>query len=313
MDLIPKKDVKSEEWKPNKEDSFPTWHKVGKVKSMFVYPLLKGVAESVTSCGIYCNQICGYKNKFPVLNHMFVVYDEVTNVIYTKNEIPKFKTFTVSFLDKNAVALKGHSNSIVLILQHIMADGNIKTCMTSFSNKFLVFVQVLDCGDAIAEWLRNYTNNNHLRLGYIFNLELQNTKLEETTNQFKKWNMDNKSYKDFMMPFECVPPLTLISSETFDEIVRTCSHEQLQQLSPNIVISSTDEKPFNEKKWQKIRIGDHVIVNNINNINLKDRPISQINLKDTPIDMKWELVLLHCEVLFSGIVEKGDEVFALYA
>lgn len=87
---------------------------------------------------------------------MFVVYDESTNVIYTRNEIPKFTMFRISVESENVIALKGYVSSVNLILKDIVADGNVRTCMTSFSNKFLVNVEVLDCGDIVANWLKKY-------------------------------------------------------------------------------------------------------------------------------------------------------------
>ncbi|XP_032679074.1 uncharacterized protein LOC116847796 [Odontomachus brunneus] len=309
MDLKPKEDVKSEEWKSNKE-LYPTWHKVGKVRAMYLYPLLKGSPESVDTCCIYRNQLCGYLNKTSVLNEMFVVYDEVSRAICTANEVHELNTFTVLIMDHSVIALRVHSNSIALILPKIVANGNVKTLVTSFYNKFIVFVSVLDCGDVVANWLRRNTNNNRLRLGFIHDLGPQ--KFEKAKEDFEGRNLFKSDSREFMMLFERVPSVRLVTCETFDEIVHSCSYEQLQQLNPNIIISSIGQKPFNEKKWKKIKIGNHVVVNNVYNINLEDSPTSQINLKDMPIDLQWEMLLLHCEVVCSGVVEEDDEVFALY-
>ncbi|XP_032689262.1 mitochondrial amidoxime reducing component 2-like isoform X2 [Odontomachus brunneus] len=281
------------------------WRKVGVVKHLFVYPLVNvATAQNVMSCYIHRNEIVGCNNGVPIRNHMFVVYDEKTNIIETDNEMHNFTNMIISIKDENTIILKDvNVESMPLVLKNFVVDKNRKTCIMSFAHEFLVKVEVSDCGQMAAEWLKSYTKNWNLRLGYL----LRDLKPQKTfMHQYHSLNLENQNCKNMMIPFENIPCLTLLSSTSFKEVEKILPYTSLQMLRPNIFIS-TFEKPFNEIKWQEIKIGNAIC----NNVKPWKRSKSQINFTDMSIDMKKEKMLLHCEVLFPWPVKEGDNVYVL--
>lgn len=86
---------------------------------------------------------------------MFVVYNEKTKIIETNGEMYNFTKMRISVKDENTMIMKGvNVESVPLVLKDFMTGTDRKTCMTSFAREFLVKVEVSDCGQVAAEWLK---------------------------------------------------------------------------------------------------------------------------------------------------------------
>ncbi|XP_011137031.1 mitochondrial amidoxime reducing component 2-like isoform X2 [Harpegnathos saltator] len=284
------------------------WQKVGKVQKLLMYPLLSSIPEYVTSCNLHTDGIIGYKDGTAVQNHMFVVYDRNTNIIQTDKEVMHLNIMAINFKDKNNIILKGVNIEDLVLNMVEIVEVEDTICTTSFCNKILVTVKVSDCGSVAAKWLKRFTKKMNLRLGYV-----QHDSWSQNTFLYHYHELRSKVDDDrnIMMSYENIPPLTLLSNESFEKMkTRLDFPMALEQFYPNIVITCPAEKPFNEINWKQIKIGD-TIINNVQHIWDRSNFHLFIKSQEMPLNMKTEKMLLHCELLCSGTVKVGDNVYIL--
>lgn len=90
---------------------------------------------------------------------MFVVYDKMTNIVLTENEVPHIKLVKISMRDDNIMILQSiNDEMLTLNIAEIMITRYAKTCNMSFSSELLVKVNILDCGTVVANWLNRCVN-----------------------------------------------------------------------------------------------------------------------------------------------------------
>ncbi|XP_011137042.1 mitochondrial amidoxime reducing component 2-like [Harpegnathos saltator] len=282
-----------------------SWLQVGTVTNVSLRPVISG---NTTETDNYLCKSIGLTGWFGVdkmtelRKDMIVIYDQENNCIQ-ENEpninlqnliIEKANNLYIYFMAPGMCKL-----AVDMFDQ--LQNLKIVQCKMSFCKKYVVEVKCIDCGNEAAEWISKYLNKPTLRLAYAL-IE------PETPSYF--WHQLKQAYRlepderNIVIPFNTIPRYTLLSHQSLIELSKVSSyHNDQNHFSPDICFTPLSTIPFIEFEWEWIMVGKAIMRN------VKPWDSSILDPKQMPMDMKMNLMLLHCEIYQPGSVRTGDSVY----
>ncbi|XP_032689272.1 mitochondrial amidoxime reducing component 2-like isoform X2 [Odontomachus brunneus] len=281
-----------------------TWVRVGTVMSLHMKSLLSG--RTIVAKDYVCTDVgltASLENSTIIRKNTIVIYDVTDNCIQQNKFYHKLQDLTIKNISNFVVRFEvlGMSELVVNALE-LIRNAKPIVCKMSFCDKYLVEVNCIDCGEKAAKWISGYLEHSNLRLAYVSAEPEHECQFWYWLRKLRKLESDDRN---IVMPYASIPRYTLLSYQSLTELNRTSTHHlTLEQLNPDICIMPRFVAPFNELEWDWILIGN-AIMKNI-------RPWkSRVKLvpEQMPIDMKMNMMLLHCELQASGNVQVGDGVY----
>uniref|UniRef100_A0A1B6CDJ7 MOSC domain-containing protein n=2 Tax=Clastoptera arizonana TaxID=38151 RepID=A0A1B6CDJ7_9HEMI len=252
-------------WKQKKtklkaiNESVPAkWKKVGEVSKINYYPLKSGrqvVLNSAkcTEAGIEEEHSNG---KFPLLDRLFVLFEDGTGNKITVREYPSMLLIELKSIDKNTVIFS--SPGVEDLVLKIPSPDIIKKVTLWNQEK----MSTIDCGDRAADWFTKLLVTNgrvRCRLGYY-----ASDLLPPRTMKSSNWDEFTKIYPkmrdEYMGTYSDYASYMILSETSLGELnSRLDIPVKEGQFRPNIVVKGV-EKPHEEDEWDWVKVGDDVIL-----------------------------------------------------
>ncbi|XP_032689270.1 mitochondrial amidoxime reducing component 2-like [Odontomachus brunneus] len=277
------------------------WVQVGTIFNIFMRPLLSGQIMVFPQYSCNTNGLSGIDGNSIIRNNMIVVYNRQTRCIQ-QNELNFNLKDIIIKVRKNLVKLMApNMKRLILNMNNIVDNSADILCMTSYREMYTVYSNCIDCGEDAAIWISRYLNHPHLRLGYITHKENSKYMFWRNVEALKIYQVDERNVT---FPDNIMPRLTLISYRSYLEVNKLLNNPvTLDQYNADICIIPNNTEPFEELKWEWIKIGD-VILKNVTTCKG-----SQINVKNIPLEMKIKMLVLDCELYESGTFRSGDHIY----
>ncbi|OAD53227.1 MOSC domain-containing protein 1, mitochondrial, partial [Eufriesea mexicana] len=302
----------------------PKWVKVGQIQELYMYPLKSGRGKNLRECsftefGISLEN----EGKFTLKDRMFLVYNEETGRFQTGRQYPTLILVSLSTVDETKVKLEAVGMpSVIFEVPNCSKNASEAVQCTMWWGEP---VKCIDCGTEPAEWLSRFLTGTTtgLRLGYTM-MDRRNVFVppwKKFTDVYQKLrNEDTGLFSDLasymLMTTKSVEQL----NEKLERPVPTL------QFRPNILVST--QQPFEEDKWEWIKIGERVVIRNVkpcsrcklvgvnpeNGVMDKEEPLKTLKSEQTDPDRislegKAPTMGIYCGLYVPGMVKIGDEVF----
>ncbi|RZF41039.1 hypothetical protein LSTR_LSTR002671 [Laodelphax striatellus] len=240
------------------------WIPVGKISNLIMYPLKSASGVSITSAECTAR---GMKEKSSedgssamLQDRSFMIYDEKTGMFLTAKTDRKVLNISVKSSVQNSVVLSSPETEEIEV-QMPSENGKLSKCLMHHGEE----VNVMDCGDEVAEWLRKvFGKDGSLRLGYYVSDEIAKRKPTDTI--WKKYTgVYNKLRKEDLGAFSDIASYMILTEESLKELndrLEPANQVTYKNFRPNIVVSFT-QSPFAEDNWDWIKIGDKVIMRQV--------------------------------------------------
>jgi MOSC domain-containing protein len=191
------------------------------VSGLFTYPLKSGMAKSHSSVDLSCDGLVG--------DRTWMVVDTTGKQI-TAREAPKLLSVGAEILNNGALCLSA-ANCAPLII----CEASVYASASLFSDP----LQVLDAGDAAANWLSDLLGRT--------------ARLVQRSSATRR-DYDNDDYSRF----GDLAPVLIVNRSSLDDLNNRINWPLDQnRFRPNIVLDNVPA--FDEDNWQEIRIGDAVL------------------------------------------------------
>ncbi|XP_032689264.1 uncharacterized protein LOC116852743 [Odontomachus brunneus] len=292
------------------------WHKVGEVKAIYTYPMFEGRRVYTPICIISELGMFGIAFKknvhdfFRYRNEMFAAYNCKTNCIIKAIDNIKIRDIEATYLDNANVKISFFSSFITVNLHKILVSKVIK-CITSFCHKPVVIMLCFDCGPEATEWISRCLGDKDARLAYhALEKPKPKTPYWKLCQRLHSAQQDEKFYgAELDERFYERPSFTPILDYKLSPLLNydllskpLTSAVQPQKLRSNIIIKVDKFDDLSGWKW--IMIGSTILKYP------KYLPRRQkFDLETTPIELLVKFIPLHCELLLSGIMKVGEDVF----
>ncbi|XP_011137034.1 mitochondrial amidoxime reducing component 2 isoform X2 [Harpegnathos saltator] len=275
-----------------------SWILIGKVVNICGYPVSSGHPEYLEEIGIGHNGVFIDKNLW---DNMFVVYHEQYKYIYDRtNAILSHMVVKVPKNNTKKLELEILDVKLTLDMNEVRKNEQVK-CTQSLNNRYISKKNYYDCGDEAANWLYNSLKDVHARLGFRNPIDAKAT-LQDTFN----WLYPSVDYDEIKIQNPSNPPsCRLMSLESFNNVKENMdSYINMTDFGPNIIIQTKTAYKEDGMEWFKI---GKVILRTL-------RPPLKSDEDATfhvPMEMRLQLLSLHCETYMAGIIQLGDKVYTL--
>ncbi|XP_039279262.1 mitochondrial amidoxime-reducing component 1 [Nilaparvata lugens] len=239
------------------------WISVGKISNLIMYPLKSAAGVQITSAE--CT-VRGMKDKSSDDNSVmlqdrsFMVYNEKTGNFLTAKGDKKLLQICVKSGSKNSIVLSSPETEDVEVKMP-SENGKVSKCVMYAEEQ----VNVVDCGDEAADWLRRYFGKDgDWRLGYYVSDQIANRKPTDS-NWTKYTGVYNKLRKEDLGAFSDIASYMILTEESLKELndrLEPNNQVTYKNFRPNIMVS-TSQTAFAEDNWDWIKIGDNVIMRQV--------------------------------------------------
>ncbi|KAF2899112.1 hypothetical protein ILUMI_07066 [Ignelater luminosus] len=249
-------------YRKSKRNSIPTeWKAVGKVKGLYMYPLKSGrrVELKTAHCTGYGIQLKA-ENGYPLKDRCLVVYKEGNKEFKTARTYPKMVLIEVTTVDPDTITINAPGMSTFNFNVSSLNNAN-KSDKISLWEDEKIFTT--DCGDEAARWVSQYILDkpSGLRLGFHDGLPHHRRNIEGTHRQYFKFYPYLESSSTGL--YSDLTSYLLINQSSVDELSTRipASNITAHNFRPNILIEGEDLGPYDEDKWNWVKIGDVILQN----------------------------------------------------
>ncbi|XP_011137036.1 uncharacterized protein LOC105181753 [Harpegnathos saltator] len=277
------------------------WYKIGRVKSLFTFPIYLGYGVRTPLCNFYYNCMVGQSSNFTYRNNMFIVYNYKTNnVIYAKDN-RMILNLHVKYLRELKIVIACELKSAEIIdIEDIIRNYTTFKCNYIY-NRSLSQITCTDCGDKIAKWISKTINDENARIGYIVVNSSDQMPLWDQMLQLNVGQIDESDTVRLQHRYV----YSLLSQPPIRSHITNLLHVGLRAklVRPNIIVATSYLQELIEWKW--IMIGNTVLKNS----KVLKRSERNIDWQNIQIRELLTLLPIQCEVFFPGQVQVGDDVY----
>ncbi|KAL3284232.1 hypothetical protein HHI36_018395 [Cryptolaemus montrouzieri] len=300
-------------------DKIPTeWKKIGKIKTLFVFPLKSGhfLEVDVAECSKVGLKTMKTSKNLQLRDRSFAVYGEKDLTIKNGTTIPSLVTIRISIHDENHITLDAPQMETLYVRIPYRRDDNKTFIKTELRDT----METIDCGDEAARWLSQKIKqaDSGYRLGYYH----ANEPIWETRYSKKPYYYIFPDSISGLYSF--LTSILLVNQASVNDLNDRAPVEDFPAVifRPNIVVDGPE--PYDEDNWKWIKIGEDVILKNIKNctrcvsttidpdngIRYPEREplrtLSKYRLNKGP--EKAPLMGIHLEVKKTGLIKIGDPI-----
>ncbi|XP_032679101.1 uncharacterized protein LOC116847812 [Odontomachus brunneus] len=284
------------------------WTKIGSIKELYAYPIIYSKENEVKECTFQEDGLVIESHGNKLRDKMFVIFDEDTQCVQSYRNLTAMLRLMVEVPSKDKICLKHDGNTLFLDLQNtvLKKPEAIECKIWNHANETLYYIECVDCGEEAAEWVSHTLIGKKcgLRLGYYRNKTLRTITLWETFGGLREIKDSlKKTIQQEMDNNKQLPIYTMVAQQSMEEVNKSLLRDKgAYDFSANFII--TVKRPFDECQYKYFKIGNDVI---ICNVNPWQRP--RINPIIIPNDLKLKLMPINCKVLKPGKVRVNDDVY----
>ncbi|XP_067012452.2 mitochondrial amidoxime reducing component 2 [Anabrus simplex] len=291
------------------------WRKVGELADIMCFPIKSCAVIKLQS--VQCETL-GPRDGF-LRDRTFMIVNQMYNFITARQQPEMIKITPKIEGDKLTLTAPGMEQSVMI---------NITSLLTHPKRKAKVWrqiVEVIDCGDEVAEWLARYMSNGpHIKPRLVYY-----PRQEATRDVLPEYKVFKYLHRKDVGALPDASSYNMIVQESVDDL-NTRLTEPVTPLTfrPNFVIRGP--KAFDEDTWDYVRIGDVIfrnvmpctrcILTTVNpETGVKDHtmePVKTLKTYRQITDAKLKRWVgespcmgLHLVLCTGGSVKVGDEVY----
>ncbi|XP_019869882.2 mitochondrial amidoxime reducing component 2 [Aethina tumida] len=244
-----------------KKDKVPeNWQEVGILEKIYLYPLKSGrrielEAADCTKVGI--RETEKFDKSFRLRDRSLVVYSPIDNEYKIGKMYPKLLFIEVDSTDMEYITINA-PDMRTLFVKIPMRGETEERDIVQFNHEK---VNTLDCGDEAGQWISQYIlgKDEGLRIGYNDGKKPRNIEMhKEKAKYYKNFANDAAGLHSDMAAIH------LINQASIDDLNQRLSNEDkitALNFRPNFTIKGENLKPYEEDKWDWIKIGDVILRN----------------------------------------------------
>ncbi|XP_032689260.1 uncharacterized protein LOC116852740 [Odontomachus brunneus] len=226
---------------------------------------------------------------------MFIIYDVRNHRIQNSLNNSTMRQMSIPPINQNKLDK--------IVVKKLIPEGTFDNAKCLLCQVLIPFREclVLDCGDKAAKWILKYFKNTNFRLGYFIRYVQQEEKFWKNFDLiYRVYNVQKNSVKSNYINIMSLATAKHLYQDMYKYIIENCLD--------NLIIIDVNIEPFQEHRWNWIKIDDAIfkkrslIPNSIDSYNSVDE------LKDMLWKWQYNNLMTEWEMCSAGCINIGQEV-----